>query len=358
MSEMQDTDQRFKLHFSDEEVVTLLNKFEQIFPNNNSILQFINALHKLGKLEQCLECKSENIDIFNDGRRIKCLDCFSQRWLTSGTYFHGTKKIHLHLIDIFLKCHHVLLSSSRFARLVGCAQSTALQILKRSAMVIQSVYEDENPEISTSFFTDVFLRRSWESPAHQHPLTEQSVVDSRLAEEAAKDAELNDKTAEADITDDTSENMKQVLAQITFDPISFDDILENLPTAGVGSISASLTMLELAGQIQRLSGDVYIRNRKIPELSTSFPLITSTTSTSFARIRWFISELYHGVSRKHFEKYIAIFWFFTFRERWGAGELLKLCASYYHIPGRRVTRSVTPSLIKIPFACMNVPDTF
>lgn len=361
MSETQNTDE-FRLHFTDAEVIELLAKFAKIFPTEKTLLKFISNLYKLGKIEQCLECKSENVEIFREGRRIKCLECFAERWLTSGTYFQNAKKVRLHVVDIFLKCHHVFLSSSRFARLVGCAQSTALQILKRSAMVIQTEYRDADPEITTTLFTEVFFRRSGESPAQQHPSAEQTAVNQRLAEESASKQPSNEEKngeGENSTTDEVmGDTEREVYTHITFDPIQLDDLLEKLPNLDIGTILASLTTLEIAGLVQRLPGDIYLRIKRAGSSGSLFTLITDANLQSFKRIKNFIFSLYHGVSRKHIEKYVALFWFFFKREQWKGGELLKLCASFAHIPGREITQSVTPPLMKIPLACLAVPDIF
>ncbi|MBC8000781.1 MAG: hypothetical protein IAF58_22730 [Leptolyngbya sp.] len=229
-------------------------------------------------------------------------------------------------------------------------------------MVIQTEYRDTDPEISTTLFTEVFFRRSGESPAQQHPSAEQSAVNQHLAEDAENKQSDNDESnsEEANLTADEvmSDTEREVYAHITFEPIQLDDLLEKLPHLDIGRILASLTTLEVAGLVQSLPGGIYLRIKTAGSSGSLFTLITDANLQSFRRIKEFIFSLYHGVSRKHLEKYVALFWFFFKREQWKSGELLKLCASIGHISGRQITQSVTPPLMKIPIACLAVPDIF
>ena len=88
--------------------------------------------------------------------------------------------------------HGLILSSSRFHKLAGIAQSSALQIFKKIAMVIQSHMDEEALSIDSSCFCPVFCKRSRETPAREHPCAEQAEIDKQWAGTNGKTLEGQD----------------------------------------------------------------------------------------------------------------------------------------------------------------------
>lgn len=346
------THKQIKLQYSDEEILAFIADFKKVFPDEKSLARLISDLYKLGHFAACLACESENIDILRDARLIKCLDCSAERWLTSGTFFHGAKKLFPWVLDIYLKANGIFLASSRFHKLVGVAQSTALQISKRIAMVITSTYEEDSPEISTSFFIELFSRRSAESIAQQHPRSEQTAIN-----ESQRDFEEDDDNIPEDQVGNMTALQLEVFEHILYEPINSDDIIDKLPQRTFGEVAAALTMLELSGNIQRLSGDNYIRVRKPTDAKhSSSSLITDKTENSFESIKYVIKTLFHAVSRKHIQHYIAKFWCIFVRDDWKGSELLHACAAYRHITEREITASVTPAFMRMPAQCLQLKE--
>lgn len=348
-------DKKIKLQYSDEEIISFIADFRQVFPNEESLARLINELYNLGIFSACLACGNENIEVLRDARLIRCIDCSAERWLTSGTFFHGAKKLFPWVLDIWLKANGIFLASSRFHKLVGVAQSTALQISKRIAMVISSTYEEDSPEISTSFFIELFSRRSTESIAQQHPRSEQAAIDKSLQDSAIEE---NEENSLVDVqANNMTESQREVFELILFEQINSDDIMERLPHRNFSEVAAALTMLELSGHIQRFSGDNYVRVRTASGIKHALSsLVTDETVNSFESIKYAVKTLFHSVSRKHIQHYVAKFWCLFQTEKWKGHELLHACAAYRHITEREITASVTPPYMKIPAQCLQLTE--
>lgn len=334
---------QIKLTYSDEEVLAFIAEFRRTFPDEEALARLINQLYNLGLYGACHACQSERIQLLKDGRLIKCQDCSTERWLTSGTFFHGAKKLFPWILDICLKTNGIFLSSSRFHKLVGVAQSTALIISKRISQVIASTYDEPNPEISTSLFLDLYSRRSSESVAQQHPRSEQFAID-KINEDNSDEDNFDDDPVET-----LNELQREVLEHLSSKPKNIDDLAEELPHFEFGKIAAALTILELSRLIKSEIGDYYVKVRKTTNTKCSFTaLITDETEKSFDSIKYVIKTLFHGVSRKHIQYYIAKFWCLISRDKWKGHELLHACAAYHHITEREITTSITPLFMPMP----------
>lgn len=354
------TKNQIKICYSDEEVLFYIAEFRKTYPDETSLAHVINDLYKMGNLRSCTSCESEDVQILKDGRLIKCQACFTERWLTSGTFFHGAKKLFPWMLDIYLKANGIFLASSRFHKLVGVAQSTALLISKKIATVIKATYEDEDPEISTSFFLELYFRRSAESIAQQHPRSEQAAVEAegqtKSEDEHTTTSETNSAPSE-DKESEMSDIQKEVFDNISTVPISGDELTEKLSHRSPGEVFAALTILEIAGLVERMSGDNYVRIKKASNPRTMrSDLMTDETESSFDMIKDFVTTLFHGVSRKHIEKYIAKFWCLIERKRWHGDELLHACAAFRQITDEEITASVTPPFMKMPVQCLQLSN--
>ena len=161
---------------TDETIRACWSEFNELFPKDKDCLEELYRRIDASSISKRHCCQNTNVQKQDGRRSIKCTSCGQKTWLTAGTFFHRIKRPKAWLGAIWLMEHGLILSSSRFHKLAGIAQSSALQIFKKIAMVIQSHMDEEALSIDSSCFGPVFCKRSRETPAREHPRAEQEEI--------------------------------------------------------------------------------------------------------------------------------------------------------------------------------------
>ena len=350
----------FKLSLSNEIVKGYLDSFDKEHPTEESLIELICGLYEDDDLNVCLHCGSFRLDATDNVRKRKCSSCFKIRNVTAGTFFHGQKNIRAMCKLIELLNHGIMLSSPRIHDLVGIAQSSALQMTKKIMAVVEASYANETNLVSTGVFTNIFYRRTNETPAQRHPLSEQEAADEALsqkiyASDVRPDTEKNEKVT----LDKLGPFAKNLYSEINSEPKNPDQLADKFPRKQIHEVSAMLSLLQLSGLVEVLPGDYFSRfDPKTSKNQNQQPHIKSENQKSFETIMTYIRKVSHGISRKHLPKFIASFWCFFDREKWANGELLKACIQAKHITDDEITATVTPPLIPMPQWCMRLPTLF
>ncbi|MBY0358892.1 MAG: hypothetical protein K2W82_12880 [Candidatus Obscuribacterales bacterium] len=249
--------------------------------------------------------------------------------------------------------HGVFLSSSKFHKIVGVAQSSALQIFRKIAIVVENNM-DESASVASALFAVVFCKRSRETPARAHPRDEQSELEKGLLTASEDLQKPICRKMQAHTEFEKTDGKKFDLSSFTgcekeiFDllgpnPVSLDFLSERLQIS-IGKILAGITMLELSGLIESSPGNQYVRafeqgkvenprsrsehdgayscrTEKKDYMMNSGEDLNSVISCSVS----FIRNYFHGISRRYLQNYLAIYWYSVNRVRWQRGLLLKIC---------------------------------
>lgn len=350
----------FQLFPGDATVQAYLDAFDRRHPTEESLIELICGLYQYDDLNVCLHCGSFRLNDTDNYRKRKCSSCFKIRNLTAGTFFHAQKNLRAmcKLIDLFEK--GIILSSPRIHKLIGIAQSSALQMMKKIMTVVEDTYADEDNLVSTGVFSNVFCRRSNETPQHRHPISEQEAADIALKEQiSVLDQRADSEKKEKEILDRLGKFHQELYAQINSERQNSDQLHRKFPKKEIHEILSALSMLQLSGLIESLPGDNFVRfDHKAPQNQTLSHRTKSENQKSFETIMTFIQKVSHGVSRKHITKYIALFWCFYNRDRWSDGAVLNACIEAKHIKDAQITSAVAPPLIPIPKWCMRLPALF
>lgn len=350
----------FQLFPGDATVQAYLDAFDRKHPTEKSLIELICGLYEHDDLNVCLHCGSFRLDEMENVRKRKCGSCFKIRHLTAGTFFHAQKNLRAMCKLIELLDHGIILSSPRIHKMLGIAQSSALQMMKKIMKVVENSYADEDNLVSTGVFSNVFCRRSNETPAHRHPISEQEAADDALKEQqSVLDQRVDAEKSRKEILDRLGGFHQKLYEQINSERQNTDDLSRKFPKNSINEIMTGLTMLQLSGLIESLPGDNFIRfdpgssrnqNIRVKEKSIN--------QKSFETIMTYIKKVSHGISRKHLPKYIASFWCFFNRDKWCDGALLRACIESNHIKDVVITTTVAPPLIQIPKWCMRLPEMF
>jgi DNA-binding transcriptional ArsR family regulator len=245
-----------------------------------------------------------------------------------------------------------MINASSLSKLVGIAYSSALNILKKLMMVIENHMHENTISVPSAVFSSVVAKRSRETRARAHPQTEiedanrQVHMDDEGAHREDERGELS-----ADDREELSPQERQIYDALSSDPVQFDSLCERIKMP-VAELSAHLTMLEIKGFVERMAGDRY---RKMgPLRSMRSGIDADTTCSKVDKLQSMINEMiafvrsiYHTVSRKYLQNYLAAYWCGSDRARWNIGSLLQGCHRIPHITDSEILNYVSPNLLKI-----------
>ncbi len=161
-------------------VIALWQKFDSQFPGEEDCLEVLYTRYNDQPIK-CSYCQSEVVNREYGARTGKCSHCKKTTWFTAGTFFHRIRKAKPWLAAIWLIERGVGLSAGLLHRLADIATSTAWLILKKIHLVINSNMETESEAIlepSASFLAAI-CKRSSETPAQSHPVSEQKATEKR-----------------------------------------------------------------------------------------------------------------------------------------------------------------------------------
>jgi hypothetical protein len=247
-------------------------------------------------------------------------------------------------------------------RLGYIAASTALEILKKLNTVIFSEMEAESNAIDvySGQFAPIVCKRSLETPANEHPTTEQDELEKRLLSKdqgafAPGSSQSSGGThSRRAAVNALSGPQLAVYELLSTDPIDFETLREktNMP---IGPLSATLSLLELEELVERLTGDKYVcstggaaASRKAWAMQSSNGEDAAIYGTEMISSSInFVRSGFHGVSRKYLQLYLAAHWCHVDRARWSSNKLLKACRRFREVKPAEIRAFVSPLFMKV-----------
>lgn len=334
--------------------------------------QCIEGIILLGGFDtrNCKECGFKNVITRAHGSKIvQCRKCSAKYDLFAGTFFQRMRRVFAYFAAFWFVKQNIGISDNFFAELAGIAQSTAHGIFKKIDTVILDLLMEDAVNADADLFAEVFSKRSSETPARVEPSKERSakkMEDGNEVDEAdevdevdeADEVDERDKEVERDEVDDLPDNVfvflgqtafpiadqKKVLRAMSEQPISFDNLRTSTGFA-VGELGGILNWLELTGLIAPAGGNSFKRTGKVGGIDKIFPIDEAKLQKFFEHVR----HVFHGVSRKHLQKFLARFWAFICEKFHNTDLLIRICAKHDYIDQASIRKFVTPDVVKVLF---------
>jgi len=325
-------------------------KFKRKFPNEDLCLKRLGKVIVIGK--KCRFCGNTISHKASGARLIRCQFCLKKQWFTAGTFFHRIRRARAWLAAIFLLENGVAFNAFQFHRLLGIAYSSALFILKKLSVVIQSAMQEANSEqVSSALFLPLFTKRSRETPAKKSPASEQEAVEtsSEVGLSISGDVNAQEEPDET-IGSHFSEPIEKAIFEcLSSKPTPYDVVCERVQ-APVGQVSAALTMMELSGFINRLPGDQYVRCSPGSTINSNQGALQSSQKTLVDKIVAFTLSTFRGISRKYLQNYVSLYWCNADKKRWKKGALFELCLCFGAVTEEEILAYVTPPVVQVALA--------
>ncbi|MGD9684925.1 MAG: hypothetical protein AB7W16_27475 [Candidatus Obscuribacterales bacterium] len=261
----------------------------------------------------CVFCKGREFARERGSRVMLCRACGKEVWLTAGSFFHRKKLLRPWLAAIWMMEHGATINASQLKRLLNIAYSSAHFILRSLACVVEEQSGTGSELVPSSAFLQIFSRRSRETPAREHPRAEETVLQEQ------QDNQDDSESLQVDMTG-LPDDQQKIYMHLFQGPLSVDHLCIRTGL-DVGPVMAALTMLELDGLIQRSAGVCFER----AEVASSTSVISERASKVVDGTICFVQRIFGGISRKYLQSYIASYWCFSDRKRWGPGALLQAC---------------------------------
>lgn len=258
----------------------LLDSFSEIFPDDQKCWEHLLDKMVLSGLVRCWGCSDLKLEISPCFRKFRCLICKRSYFTTSGTFFHGVRKIRAWMFAIWIIEHGFYVSSKWLAQAISVSQSSALHILKTVLTVAEKSQKDLSKEaLNTKLFHDFFAKRTCLTPAGQKPGKESGIEEETRDSSASADStnssddsvsdQFEDDLAHKQSFESTSESSSEgakntkddsvancILAVLRESAKSVDELSLALGE-DERTVLVSITELELEGLIFRLGGGRY-----------------------------------------------------------------------------------------------------
>jgi hypothetical protein len=287
---------------------------------------------------KCRYCHGPKLIHQPGSRTIRCSKCKRETWLTAGTFFHRIRLFRPWLAAIWMLENGVVMSASRFHKLVGIAYSSAFNILKKLATVIQNCSDDAVPVASSALFREIVCRRSRQTPRGEHPRTEEETLEESVNHNQPQQGidsieSLNLSAAE-----------RQIYELLSEEPLR-SDLLGLRTGLSTGQISAALIMLEIKGLASYSFGHGYSRSDPQAKGRLSTCAAGDEDLDCVRKFVSFATSKFQGISRKYLQQYLSAYWCQIDRVRWGAGSLMLACLQSLPITEQEILDYVTPQLV-------------
>ncbi len=348
----------------DEDRISLLKEqFDQEFPTEEDCVEEVfKHLFPDGKLI-CRSCSTYTSGRKYGCRFARCPSCRKKIWFTAGTFFHSAKKIRLRFAIAWMLDHSAVLNSFSLHKLFDVSISTAWCGLQEVSTVLFRNIHESATSVHSSRFLSIFSRRSRETPAGMHPITEQERFETQLQEESRTiliadknsiDHKELSSTQSENCLSNAEENPKrdrtkpsletQICDLLSVEFRTFDQLVFETK-AGIPELSEALLMLELGRKVERNIGGVY----KLIKVSSKKETVSIDLLVApIAKMTQFIENTYQGISRKYLQNYLALACFHnTHSGRNRVGSLLHLCIRSEKITYQEILRSICPEFVML-----------
>lgn len=378
------------LTITEDELYERWTGFQRKYPTDEDCIE---EILNLGNFDAriCLKCGSTEKLREKGSPLARCQECKKAVYLFNGTFFERLRKPRAYLAALWLRSEQIGISSNRFAKLVHIAQSTAFGIQKKIDTVIFEAMMEDAIGAYSGHFREIMTKRSSETPAREHAVSEQDLVDAEQRAKAQSRTKNSDRrstsndsrstdhnsaqskgNSESDHSTDSAEAKSSAEAESSteaesnpdFDQaaaepelhdlildllsetnaVHADDLVESLDVP-VGEILASLLELTLNKKVIDL-GSLYFKKSKedtndLLGLAKFFDIDEKSLERFFAQVQ----HVFHGVSRKNLQLYLAWFWSLVSTAFKDPANLIAACSKFRHLTRHEVREFVTEPMV-------------
>lgn len=271
-------------------------EFERAVPTDAAAADVIfQTLEREGKI--VCRCLNTRVERSPGARTFKCPQCKYETWFTAKTVLKRTTNLRAWLAAIYLKQNRVVVTPAQLARLTEISQTGAYEIHTKLNLVLSNQISDQALRMSSESFAGAICKRSRETQARLHPVTEEFTAALNHP------PYVDNAGVESDFAPEESEGLIAADSAL--------DLPDDLP------VSSYTRLLPVRFIIAAIA---------------------------------FIKRYCHGISRKYLQLYLAGFCFQFAGAGHGPDSLLSACLGHPPISYNDILAYVTASLVQFPVA--------
>lgn len=312
---------------------------DRVYPTEQAC--FSEIWRRIRPNKRCQFCGSARLKVKFGNRTGNCGRCGKKFRMTAGTIFARMRVARPYLVALRLCEKGIPFSARLLSRLCGIAYETALHIVKKIFGAVLMAMKEVSVLVSSFEFNPAICKRSIETPAQKHPVSEQehlietSSQNASSLEEAfagrisALKPELTSSNANSlsSNADEEGSEVKrcperQIYELLSSEPQSIDDLIV-ASRLEPKVVIATVSILELTDLATLVSGNRVILSSE--GLRAQLPQLDAQTQIHINQAVWFIKKFFHGVSRRYIQIYVAAYWCFLDRLRWANGAVFEQC---------------------------------
>lgn len=260
----------------------------------------------------CPKCDTP-VEERNSDNKVQCTKCKHTWYVTKNTIFENMKLYRPLLAAIRFVEEGVNIPATRLAALCGTAYATAWECLKKAFIAFQCFHKQEGTEVPSAAFIGVFAKRSFVTPAQEHPNSEEDIATQHLVPPNAYSNE-----------EDLSEDEKAVLIAAGPSKIKLDTLIASL-NQPMCDVIPTIISLETRAYIKSLPGGI-VQRIKRPKPGEG-PELDEVQSHMVGSVMFHILQTSRRISRKYLQLYLGVI-----RGRFGSpvrtNSFLQFCLRY------------------------------
>lgn len=331
---------------------------DRVYPTEQAC--FSEVWRRIRPSKRCQFCGSAKLKLKSGNRIGNCGKCGKKFRMTAGTVFERMRKARPYLVAIHL-CEKGVPFSARLLERVCCiAYATALHIFKKIMGAVLMAMKERCVLVSSFEFDLAICKRSIETPAHKHPVSEKeqaidaSLLNAASIEEAFADRISVFKTESAEDSRSSKDGAangeitrspeRQIYELLSTEPQSIDELIA---VSGLEPkvVIATVSVLELTDLALIVSGNRVVLSAE--RVRAQLSELDSQTHAQIRQVVWFIKNFFHGVSRRYIQIYLAAYWCLLDRVRWANGAVFEQCCKTASID---LKNFVSPVELQLCFA--------
>ena len=307
---------------------------------------------------RCKKCLNSDFVRIDGTRKVACISCKHKQSFTSGTFFNRMRREttleYLFLISLFEK--GIIVNASEFERHSSVCYSTSLNMIKKSAFVIEKFMDKEKLErMHCTELRGVVQRRSRETPARQHPREEQkpasgaNVVEPKIVNKEIPNSitgeffSISILEEHASVFEELTTQQQQIFGLMTEDSLAFDHLMyrANQP---LHEFNANLSQVEMAGFLYERGAYVH-KNQAVIPVAKAIGADLDPSLKQSAKV--FIAEEFQGVSQKALQLYLGLHWYHNDQAFWTEGKLLNAFMVSKPVTYKDILAYVSPQVLTL-----------
>ncbi len=311
---------------------------DRVYPTEQAC--FSEIWSRIRQNKRCQFCGSARLKLKFGNRIGNCGKCGKKFRMTAGTIFERVRVVRPYLVAMRLCDRGVPFSARLLSRVCGIAYASALHIFKTLMGAVMMAMQESSVLVSSFEFNSIVCKRSIETPAQKHPVSEQehahemSLQNAVSIDEAFADkiSEFNSELISASDSkslktgEESAETMhgpeRQIYELLSNQPQSIDELIA-VSRLDSKVVIATVSVLELTDLATIVSGNRVVLSAE--RLSAQLPQLHPQTQAQISQVVWFIKKIFHGVSRRYIQIYLAAYWCFLDRIRWANGAVFEQC---------------------------------